>query len=275
MEWDGMARSRRRVAARAVWLAVAIGILCALCVVFWGANSHGHSYRGGVGIATEAPLPRVTAADSPRMLPTAAGESIVIHRKQNDKMQIALTFDDGPHPRYTPEILDILEEYGIKATFFMIGENVKYYPAAAEAVLAAGHEVGNHTYSHRRLPPLDDREILSEVTACEDAIASIAEYRPRLIRPPQGELTGEDERLLGALDYRIILWDVDTRDWAHTPPAEIARNVCERVEAGDIILMHDFIGHDSPTAEALRLFIPALLERGYHFVTVGELLDGE
>jgi peptidoglycan/xylan/chitin deacetylase (PgdA/CDA1 family) len=234
----------------------AIGGLCVLCGLFWGVMRRGRE-------------------ESPAAAPTAAEENIVIHRKQNDKMQIALTFDDGPHPRYTPEILGILDEYGIKATFFMIGENVKYYPAAAEAVLAAGHEVGNHTYSHRCLPPLNDHEILSEITACEDAISSVAEYRPRLIRPPQGELTGEDERLLGALDYRIILWDVDTRDWAHTPPTEIAKYVCDHVEAGDIILMHDFIGHDSPTAEALRIFIPVLLERGYHFVTVGELLDGE
>ena len=80
--------------------------------------------------------------------------------------------------------------------------------------------------------------------------------------------------VVSRLDYRIILWDVDTHDWAHTPPEEITKHVLDSVQAGDIILMHDFIGHDSPTPEALRLMIPKLLERGYKFVTVGELLDG-
>ena len=83
------------------------------------------------------------------------------------------------------------------------------------------------------------------------------------------------QRVIGSLDYRIILWDVDTRDWAHTPPVKICRHILDTVEAGDIILMHDFIGYDSPTPEALRLVIPALLARGYRFVTVGEMLDGE
>jgi peptidoglycan/xylan/chitin deacetylase (PgdA/CDA1 family) len=80
--------------------------------------------------------------------------------------------------------------------------------------------------------------------------------------------------VLGSSDYRVILWDVDTRDWAHTPPDEIARHILDTVQAGDIILMHDFIGHDSPTPAALRLVIPALLARGYRFVTVGELVEG-
>lgn len=79
---------------------------------------------------------------------------------------------------------------------------------------------------------------------------------------------------VGALDYRVILWDVDTRDWAHTPPEAITRHVLDTVQAGDIILMHDFIGYNSPTPEALRLLIPALLQRGFHFVTVGELVAG-
>lgn len=189
-------------------------------------------------------------------------------------MEIALTFDDGPHPRYTPQILSILEEYGIKATFFMIGENVRYYASTAEAVIAAGHEVGNHTYSHHRLRAMNDEGLRWEVEACEDAIGSVAEYRPKFIRPPEGEMSDRMREIMADLDYRIVLWDVDTMDWAHTPPAAICQNILDKIEPGGIILMHDFIGYDSPTPEALRLVIPALLERGYHFVTVGELIDG-
>lgn len=199
---------------------------------------------------------------------------IVFYRKENNRMEIALTFDDGPHPYYTPIILKILEEYNIKATFFMIGENVGYYPAAAEAVLRAGHEIGNHTNHHRGMRSLTDHEILKEIEDCEDVIYSLAEYKPTLIRPPEGAMNDQVRRVVGSLDYRIILWDVDTLDWAHTPPQDICQHVLEEIDAGDIILMHDFIGHDSPTPAALRLIIPELLSRGYKFVTVGELLDG-
>ncbi len=199
---------------------------------------------------------------------------IVFYRKDNDRMEIALTFDDGPHPYYTPIILKILDEYDIKATFFMIGENVSYYPAAAEAVFDAGHEIGNHTHHHRGLKSMSDKDILMEIEGCEDALFSLAEYRPRFVRPPEGAMSDTVRQVVKDLNYRIILWDVDTHDWAHTPPEEICRHVLEEIDAGGIILMHDFIGHNSPTPAALRLLIPALLERGYHFVTVGELLDG-
>lgn len=200
---------------------------------------------------------------------------IVYHRRKNDRMEIALSFDDGPHPRLTPIILDILAEYDVKATFFMVGENVGYYPEAARAVAEAGHEIGNHTFSHRRFSRMNEQEMLDEITACEDAISSVWSHPVHYIRPPEGQMNETMRRVIGSLDYRIILWDVDTRDWAHTPPDVIARHILDTVQEGDIILMHDFIGHDSPTPEALRLVIPALLERGYHFVTVGELVEGQ
>lgn len=189
-------------------------------------------------------------------------------------MEIALSFDDGPHPTYTQEILSILAEYGVPATFFMVGENVLYYPEAAEAVLAAGHEIGNHSYDHRRLTKLNEAGVRSQVSRCEEALASLGEYRPHLLRPPEGAMNATVRRVARAEGYRLILWDIDTRDWAHTPPDTITRNVLESVQAGDIILMHDYIGHDSPTPAALRRLIPALLERGYRFVTVSRLIDG-
>ena len=199
---------------------------------------------------------------------------IVFYFKRNDNMEIALTFDDGPHPYYTPKILDILDKYDIKATFFMIGENVEYYPSAAEEVRARGHEIGNHTYHHKKLKSLTDKDILKEVTSCEDALFALGEYRSNLLRPPEGSMSESLTGLLDELGYRIILWDLDTKDWAHTPPAEISRHILDDIQSGDIILMHDFIGHNSPTPEALEMFIPVLLERGYKFVTVGELLQG-
>ena len=225
---------------------------------------------GGIAWRQNTALPNSFCA----LAETETDRDIVFYKKANDNMEIALTFDDGPHPYYTPIILKILEEYGIKATFFMIGENVTYYPDAAEAVLNAGHEIGNHTNHHKGMKSLSDHEIQKEIEDCEDVIFSLADYRPTLIRPPEGAMNDQVRRVIGALNYRIILWDVDTHDWAHTPPTEICKNVLSEIESGDIILMHDFIGHNSPTPEALRMLIPALLERGYKFVTVGELLDG-
>ena len=217
----------------------------------------------------------VSESPPPSSDPPRKREEMIYHSHPNDRMEIALTFDDGPHPRLTPIILDILEEYGIKATFFMVGENVGYYPAAARAVAEAGHEIGNHTFSHRKFDRMGEEELLREIASCESAIAGFSESPVRLIRPPEGQMSDTMGRVIGSLDYRVILWDVDTRDWAHTPPETITRHILDTVKPGDIILMHDFIGYDSPTPEALRRVIPALLERGYRFVTVGELMDGD
>lgn len=245
------------------WLFVGILFLCILALFFylWGKPEEPVDHIPAVGDAENAPC-------------TDTDRDIVFYCKRNDNMEIALTFDDGPHPYYTPLILDILDEYGIKATFFMIGENVKYYSQAAEEVIARGHEVGNHTYNHKTLKPLGDDDILREIQDCEDEIFALGEYHPKLVRPPEGSMNQQVKDVVGRLNYRIILWDLDTKDWAHTPPDAISRHILDEVTAGDIILMHDFIGHNSPTPEALRQFIPELLSRGYKFVTVSELLDG-
>ncbi len=227
----------------------------------------GEGYRFGT-------LDELTATEVPTSALWPEGEDIIYHGRPDGPKSVALSFDDGPHPYYTPLILEILAEYDIRATFFMVGENITYYTAAAEAVLEAGHEIGNHTYSHKRFNRMSEHEMESEIAACEDAISSISEYRPRFVRPPEGQMNEAMRRVIGHLGYRIVLWDVDTRDWAHTPPAAICEHILATVKPGDIILMHDFIGHDSPTPEALRLIIPALLSEGYRFVTVGELVDG-
>lgn len=207
------------------------------------------------------------------VLPTAAEDSSIVYRAHaNDSGKIALTFDDGPHPHYTPEILSILREYGVHATFFVIGENVGYYPDLVGRILADGHELGNHTMHHSRMSRLTPQEMREEIQGTERAIYELTDYCTKLLRPPEGMM---DDRVIDAaieLDYRIILWNIDTRDWDHTSPDAIAAHILSHVKSGDIILMHDYIGRDSPTPEALRLVIPALLEAGYHFVGVSELL---
>ncbi len=198
---------------------------------------------------------------------------ITYRRTDNSKMKIALTFDDGPHPYYTAEILDILKEFNVKATFFFVGQNIENYPEAAEKVYFAGHEIGNHTYTHHRVRAMERGELVRELERCDDEIYRLYEYKSRLFRPPEGALDDDVESIARNMDYSIILWSVDTRDWEGNSPAIIYQNVIKNVRSGDIILMHDYIGRKSPTPEALRMMIPKLIEMGYSFVTVSELIS--
>ncbi len=191
---------------------------------------------------------------------------------KDETKRIALTFDDGPHPRLTPEILGILEEYNAKATFFVVGQNVSYYPDLVKAEMDGGHEVGNHTFSHANLRAEAYEAVCGEIGRTERLIYENTDTRPHLLRPPEGIYSETVCHAAADCDYTIVLWSIDTRDWAHTPAAEIAEHVLGEVQSGDIILFHDFIGHDSPTPEALRLILPELRREGYEFVTVSEMM---
>lgn len=207
--------------------------------------------------------------------PASAKAEIVYHHVGNSgKKRVALTFDDGPHPKYTPQILDILEEYGVEATFFAVGTNAEMYPKLILREIEEGHEVGNHTYNHYHTRNLDAATFRRDVLACDRALEKITGEKVRLFRPPEGVCTEDTRMLCEEEGYRIILWSVDTRDWAHTPVETIYRNVMENTKNGSIILMHDFIGKNSPTPAALRQIIPSLQEAGFEFVTVSQLLEG-
>lgn len=191
--------------------------------------------------------------------------------KRDDK-RIALTFDDGPHYKYTAEILDILTENEVRATFFVVGSLAEKYPELILRELSEGHEIASHTWSHPHLNMISKAALENELTVTEEFLYELAEYRPRLFRPPEGKCPENVLRVAGEMDYEVILWTVDTRDWAHTPTDVIVQTVLEGTESGSIILCHDFVGGDSPTPDALRKFIPELKRNGYKFVTVSELL---
>lgn len=212
------------------------------------------------------PAPETMCDASPR----PANEAV--YRHKTDKKRVALTFDDGPHYKYTAEILDILDEYGAKATFFVVGELAERYPELILRELAEGHEIGNHTWSHPKMKKLTAATLKQELIKTEELLNEIADYRPKLFRPPEGSFSDLAEKTAENCDYEVILWTVDTRDWAHTPIDKIVDNVMKNTLPGSIILCHDFIGRDSPTPDAIRQFIPKLIEEGYEFVTVSELL---
>lgn len=206
---------------------------------------------------------------------SAEDQSTVIRRIPNGEMKIALTFDDGPHGKYTDEILDILGQYGVKATFFVIGTNAALYPSLIERELSEGHEVENHTQNHTYLKKVCDSIIKDEMIENQSIIAGITQYKTKFLRPPGGLFDERLRSIAAELDYKIVLWSIDTCDWNHPTPENIVANVIEDIRPGDIVLMHDYIGGVSPTPMALRLMLPKLIECGYNFVTVSQLLELE
>ena len=213
------------------------------------------------------------------IIPTNAFEdeelADVYFSSETESKKIALTFDDGPHYKYTAEILDILNEYDAKATFFVVGQLAERYPELILRELSEGHEVASHTWSHPNLVTIPESTLMNELLTTEQLLFELAEYRPRLFRPPEGKYGNAVRKVARQLDYELVLWTVDTRDWAHTPTDTIVETVLDNTVPGSIILCHDFIGRDSPTPEALRKFIPKLIENGYEFVTVSELISGD
>ena len=201
-----------------------------------------------------------------------AQENVIYSWKSNEKV-IALTFDDGPHPYRTREILDILDDYGIKATFFVVGQNAELYPELVEEEYSRGHEIGNHSYDHTDMKLQSYEQICDEIDRTERAVYEIIENRTKILRPPGGLIGNQLMKAAADEDYKVVCWSVDTRDWAHTKVDEIVSNIMSNVENGDIILFHDYISGESPTPEALRIVIPRLIEEGYGFVTVSELIN--
>ena len=191
--------------------------------------------------------------------------------------QVALTFDDGPDPRFTPQLLDLLAEHDIQATFFVTGARAEAFPDLLQRIVDEGHIVGNHTYSHPNLVEASDISILEEeVRQTEDIINDIIGYRTRLFRAPYGFLYDELVEKLAEMNYSIVGWSVDSLDWQEAAPEVIAYNVISNIHPGAIILMHDGAGETGDrtnTIEALRQIIPNLTEQGLDFVTVPELLD--
>ena len=205
-------------------------------------------------------------------LPIHAARIIYSFAGGTEKPRVALTFDDGPHPRYTPEILDILKEYGVTATFFAVGSNAENYPHIVERICNEGHELGNHTHNHAHVAKLSREALCKDIESAQSVLEGLSHKPVSLFRPPEGVCTEDLKSYCEQKGMTILLWSIDTRDWAHTPVLEICENVKSNVKDGSIILMHDFIGKNSPTPAALRRIIPMLQELGYEMVSVSQLL---
>lgn len=191
----------------------------------------------------------------------ASGGRIVDLRKP----MIALTYDDGPYAPVGNRIMDTLETYNGRATFFMVGDRVPSYATEVRRMASNGHEVANHTYNHKYLNKLDAASIRAQVTKANDVIESVSGQRPKLMRLPGGN---KNATVLQNVNMPIILWNIDTRDWATKNAQKTIDAVVGKVKDGDIILMHELY---SSTADATAAIVPKLAAQGYQFVTVSEL----
>lgn len=183
------------------------------------------------------------------------------------KPMVAITFDDGPRPETTSKILDILKANNAKATFFVLGRSVNYYPNTVKRAAAEGHEIGNHSYGHPSLTSLSAARIRDEIQKTNRAIAAAAGVTPVFTRPTYGNV---NQTVRGAVPMPLITWSIDTRDWENRNAKMIRNNIMNNVGDGDIILMHD-IHH--PTVQATEIVVPELIKRGYQLVTLSELFE--
>lgn len=189
-----------------------------------------------------------------------------------DRRRIALTFDDGPDAEHTPVLLDALAALGVKATFFVVGNGVDAHPELVARIVREGHELGNHTYTHRYLPLARSRSVMRELATTDAAIARATGIVPTLARPPWGGRSPRTVRAFARLAKRVVLWDVNSYDWKGKPADEVARRVIDRVRPGSIVLMHDARDGGEVTVDAVRRIVPALRARGYELVTTSAML---
>lgn len=194
----------------------------------------------------------------------------------DDQKYIALTFDDGPNPEGTEAVLSALQDNGAKGTFFMLGENVDSYPDLARKVADAGMEIGSHSYSHdaaNYLKKLDGEGVRDQLSHAQQSILSATGVTTTMVRPPGGNLTGDNVYESGGYATSFIGWSIGTGDFDRPGVDYIVDQVISNVTPGAVVLMHDGGGDRSQTAEALRVMIPKLKEMGYTCVTVDELIE--
>ncbi|MFM2197904.1 MAG: hypothetical protein RLZZ505_1336 [Verrucomicrobiota bacterium] len=218
--------------------------------------------------SVQGPVPRNNVGNPSSNFSKDAG--ITFSRVLVSGNYIAITFDDGPHPQNTPRLLDILAARNVKATFYVIGRSVDLHPGVLRRTVAEGHEIGNHSHTHRLLSKLGESEVRQEMQRCQDAVGRAAGVRMRTMRPPYGGLLQSQRELVHReFGYPTILWSVDPLDWKRPGPSVITSRILSGTTAGGIVLAHDL---HSQTVDAMPATLDGLLRRGFKFVTVSQLI---
>ncbi|GBG58180.1 oligosaccharide deacetylase [Sporomusaceae bacterium FL31] len=190
---------------------------------------------------------------------------------------VALTFDDGPYPPYTNQVLDILKENNVKATFFLLGKNAADHPELVQRIYAEGHQIGNHTYNHVDLLKVDRSTVVSELERTNQVLFAITGVKPHIVRPPHGFRDPVVLEVMAEQGLKVVEWSVMSRDWTNPGMEVIANRVLDKTRNGSVILLHDGDGiaaqaSRAQTVEATRLIIHQLKAEGYTFVTVDDIL---
>ncbi|WP_020061978.1 peptidoglycan-N-acetylglucosamine deacetylase [Bacillus sp. 123MFChir2] len=186
-----------------------------------------------------------------------------------NKAEVALTFDDGPDLIYTPQVLNKLKKHGVKATFFLLGENAERYPEVVKRIVNEGHIIGNHTYNHPNLIKIDDKQYHEQMLKTEKILQNLTGYAPKFFRPPYGIINENQMKWATEQNFMIIQWSVDTLDWKGLNAKEITNKVLGNSFPGSILLQHTAPGGNlQGSVDALDHFIPNLISNGARFVTL-------
>jgi peptidoglycan/xylan/chitin deacetylase (PgdA/CDA1 family) len=209
-------------------------------------------------------LYRILQPSFPRCLWTGATNS----------RAIALTFDDGPHPQYTSELLQVLDRYSIRASFFWLGACVDRNPTLAREVYKRGHWIGLHGYHHHSFPFLKPDALKQSLEKTQEAIAQACQIHPdnvRDVRPPNGLFTPQTLNLLHQWNYRPVMWSVVPEDWERPGVYVVMQRVLQQVQNGSLIVLHDGYCGGQDVAQTTAQLIPQLLQQDYYFVTIDQL----
>ncbi|MBP2628346.1 MAG: polysaccharide deacetylase [Firmicutes bacterium] len=244
LDYRKMLRRPKRIGIGMAVLGIAIGVFLTLCAVLPDNNVFGK----------------------------------VFVESETSRKVVALTFDDGPYSPYTEQLLDILKEYNVPATFFLVGENVQKNPELVRRIAYEGHQLGNHTYHHVDLLKSDKKTIAEEVDHTSKVIAAITGTAPHVVRPPHGFRDPVVMEIMAERSLKVVEWSVMSRDWTNPGVEVIVDRTVKKVKNGSIILLHDGDGTASEapriqSVEAARRIIQTLMAQGYQFVTVDEILN--
>lgn len=209
-------------------------------------------------------------------IPYLVDRRIRTHLETRER-ELVLTFDDGPHPGSSGPILDILARRGVKATFFVVGHNVRRSPDLARRMASEGHQIGNHTDMHRRLPTLDDACVEAEIASCQEAVAALVGVRPTVFRPPYGQYDARVLEVCHREGLTPIQWSAMVWDWLSPSPEEAASWFAPQLDPGAIVLLHDGANIRLDSREATIRLLPGLLDlaqaHGYRWVSLADRMD--
>jgi len=223
----------------------------------------------------EAPAAQVfpsqgDSTPTPKLVGAPSEPRLVYNSCNVDGPYIALTFDDGPRVGQTDRLLDMLKARGVKATFFVTGQNAEAHPALIQRTVAEGHEVGNHSWNHPALSKLSAAAVTAQMRPTDAAIVKAGAPQPTIMRPPYGATTSAlNRRLNSEFGQKVIMWSVDPLDWKVRNSAHVTREILTNTRPGSIILAHDI---HATTVDAMPATLDALIAKGFKFVTVSELI---